>query len=124
MTRRELIAFAACGRILRGQSKIYREYASCLPDFLRDVEEDAYRRRTTELAKLTTRGAVRARQQWVAETFWKIVGGKPPATPLNARTTGSFDRPGYRLQKVIYESQPEFHIAGNLYIPTTGNPPF
>jgi dienelactone hydrolase len=124
MTRRELIALAACGSMLRGQTKVYREYARCLPDFLRGVAEDAYRRRNTELAGLTTPGAVRARQQWVAETFWKIVGGKPASTPLRARTTGSFERPGYRLEKVVYESQPEFHVAGNLYIPTTGAPPY
>ena len=81
MTRRELIALAACGRILRAQTKIYREYARCLPDFLRGVADDAYRRRNSELAKLTTPGAVRARQQWVAETFWKITGGKPASHP-------------------------------------------
>lgn len=124
MTRRELIALAACGRMLRAQTKIYREYARCLPDFLRGIADEAYRRRNSEIAKLTTPGAVRARQQWVAETFWKINGGKPASTPLNARTTGSFERPGYRLEKVVYESQPNFHVSGNLYIPTTGNPPY
>jgi dienelactone hydrolase len=130
-TRRELLALAACGSLLRSaraqtQSpvKIYRDYSQCLPDFLRDVAERAYRMRNAELAKLTTADAVHARQQWVAETFWKIVGGRPASTPLNARTVGSFERPGYRVEKVIYESQPKFHVAANLYIPTRGNPPF
>ncbi len=128
-TRREVLALAACGAVLRtvrGQTpvKIYRDYSKCLPDHLRDLAERAYRMRNAELAKLSTGAAVRARQEWVTETFWKIVGGKPERTPLNARTVGSFDRPGYRVEKVVYESQPGFHVAGNLYIPASGNPPF
>ena len=35
-----------------------------------------------------------------------------------------FSREGYRLEKVVYESQPDFHISANLYIPTTGSPPY
>ena len=68
--------------------------------------------------------AIRARQRWVRDTFWKLVGGMPERTPLNARVTGAFDRPGYRLEKVVYESQPGFHVSANLYIPTSGKPPF
>ena len=37
---------------------------------------------------------------------------------------GSFERPGYRLEKVIYESQPELYITANLYLPTVGKPPY
>jgi dienelactone hydrolase len=122
-TRRELLALAACGAVLRGAG-LYRDYSRCLPDYLRDLAERAYDLRNRELAKLTTPGAVRARQQWVAETFWKIVGGRPEQTPLNARAVGSFERQGYRVEKVVYESQPGFHVSANLYIPATGNPPF
>src|ERR1700704_43879 len=120
-SRREWFALAACGAALRSaraqtQSpvKIYREYARCLPDYLRDLADRAYRMRNGELAKLTTPAAVRARQEWVTETFWKLVGGKPELTPLNARTVKSFDRPGYRVENVVYESQPNFHVAANL----------
>src|ERR1700730_3086863 len=98
-SRRELFALAACGAMLRGaraqtQSpvKIYRDYSRCLPDFLRDLADRAYRMRTGEVAKLTTPAAVRARQEWVTETFWTLVGGKPERTPLNARTVKSFER--------------------------------
>jgi dienelactone hydrolase len=48
----------------------------------------------------------------------------PERTPLNARTIGSFERSGYRVEKVIYESRPRFFIPSNLYVPTNGKPPF
>ena len=96
-TRREVLALASCGAALRAalaqsQSpvKIYRDYSRCLPDFLRDLADRAYRARNQEIAKLTSPAAARARQEWVTETFWKMVGGKPERTPLNARTTGTF----------------------------------
>src|ERR1051325_6777417 len=68
----------------------YREYAKCLPDYLTRIARDAYEKRNRALASLTARDAVAARQQWARETFWKIVGGQPERTPLNARVTGSF----------------------------------
>ena len=131
-TRREFLALTAVGSLAEsmvsaqtGQPKaLYRDYSRCLPDYLSGLADAAYRRRNAEIAKLNTPAAVTARQQWVTATFWKLVGGIPERTPLNARTVGSFERPGYRVEKVVYESQPGFHIPANLYIPTTGKPPF
>ncbi len=103
---------------------VYRDYSRGLPDYLRGLARQAYERRNRELAKLTTPEAVRARQEWARETFWRLVGGGPERTPLNARVTGSFERAGYRLEKIVYESRPNFHIPANLYIPSEGRPPF
>ncbi len=123
---------AAMGALLRRKagaqggtpSIIYRDYSRCLPDYLRDLADRAYQARNRAISNLTTPAAIRERQQWVTETFWKLVGGMPERTPLNARTVGTFERPGYRVEKVVYESQPNFHISGTLYIPTSGRPPF
>ena len=71
---------------------LYRDYARCLPDFLSDLAEAAYKLRNAEIARLTTAEAIKVRQQWVKETFWKLVGGMPARTPLNPQTVGSFDR--------------------------------
>jgi dienelactone hydrolase len=132
MSRREILAMAAMGFLLRRSafalqgvpSNIYRDYSRCLPDYLRDLAERAYESRNRAISLLTTPAAVRERRQWVTETFWTLVGGMPERTPLNARTVGTFERPGYRVEKVVYESQPRFHISGTLYIPTVGHPPF
>ena len=131
VTRRELFALAGAGALaapLRaaqgGPSVRYRDYSRCLPDYLRAQAERAYQLRNSAIAKLTSEAAIRERQRWVPQTFWKLNGGMPERTPLNARTLGSFEREGYRLEKVVYESQPNFHISANLYIPATGQPPF
>ena len=129
LTRRQffLISMAAAGRAW-AQSPYpgtrYRDYSRCLPDYLRDLASAAYHRRNNEIAKLINPKAIADRQRWVNDTFWRIVGGKPERTPLRARTVGSFERSGYRLEKVIYESRPELYITANLYIPTAGKPPY
>ena len=132
MTRRELFTIAGAGTLTGlvqpacadGPSVRYRDYSRCLPDYLRALADEAYRARNAEIAKLTTGAAIRERQQWVTRTFWKLVGGMPERTPLNARMVGSFEREGYRLEKVVYESRPQFYISANLYIPRTGRPPY
>ena len=131
-SRREVLAMAAVGAVLRRRAEaqqgapsiMYRDYSRCLPDYLRDLAERAYQSRNRAISSLTTPAAIRKRQQWVTETFWSLIGGMPDRTPLNARTVGSFERPKYRVEKVVYESQPNFHISGTLYIPTVGRPPF
>ena len=65
-----------------------------------------------------------ARQRWAKETFWKLAGGEPQRTPLNVQQVGGFDRPGYRLEKLNYESRPGTRIPGNLYLPAAGSPPY
>lgn len=126
MTRRQLfLSTAAPAFAQTGFPGVpYRDYSRCLPDFLRALSARAYKLRNAELAKLTTVEAVRGRQKWARETFWKLAGGRPEPTSLNARTVGSFTRDGYKVEKVVYESRPELWIPANLYIPTTGAPPY
>lgn len=132
MTRRQLLSLPALAALARGRSTAqsafpgvaYRDYSRCLPDFLRELAKEAYQEREREIAKLTTPAAIHERQRWARETFWQLVGGMPERTPLNARTIGSFERPGYRVEKVVYESRPELYIPANLYIPAAGTPPF
>jgi dienelactone hydrolase len=41
----------------------------------------------------------------------------PPRTPLNARITGILKRPGYRIEKIVFESRPNFPVTAHLYVP-------
>lgn len=128
MTRRELLLTAAWGAAPYGFAQRgypgtpYRNYSRCLPDYLRDLAARAYIRRNRELAKLTTREAVRERQRWARATFWKLAGGMPQRTPLNARTLDVLRRSDYEVEKIVYESRPNFHIPALLYLPAGSAP--
>ena len=120
MTRRQILSLMAAPGVPVG----YRDYSRCLPDYLRELAQQAYLARNREIAKLTNATAIRARQKWVRETFWKLAGGEPERTPLNARSLGTVEREGYRIEKILYESVPQFHVPANLYIPSSGKPPY
>lgn len=44
----------------------------------------------------------------------------PVKTPLQARTTGTFERDKYRVEKVVFQSMPGLYVTGDLYIPIGG----
>ncbi|MFL6353745.1 MAG: alpha/beta hydrolase [Bryobacteraceae bacterium] len=130
LSRRELLALAgACvvGPRLRAADLpgfYYRDYSKCLPDYLSALARAAYEKRNADLSRLTNASTISARQHWIRETFWQIVGGRPEPTPLNARVTGKFERTGYSVEKVVYESQPGIVVSANFYVPASGKPPY
>ena len=56
---------------------------------------------------------VRSIRERIRESF----GPFPEKTPLNARVTGIVERDAYHIEKVIFESRPEFLVTANLYVP-------
>lgn len=131
MTRRELLGAAALAPTLRALAAAqatsltrFRQYSRCLPEYLTVLARQAALKRHAELDKLTSSAAIEARQQWIRETLWELIGGRPERTPLNSRTTATLHRAGYRIDKVVYESRPNLFIPANLYVPAKGENPF
>jgi dienelactone hydrolase len=59
-----------------------------------------------------------ARQRWVRAKILELIGGLPDYSgPLNARVTGRIDRQRYVIEKVIFESLPQYFVTANLYRP-------
>jgi len=52
-----------------------------------------------------------------------ILGPWPEKTPLNAQTLGKVEREGYVIEKVVFESRPNFLVTANLYLPTNQKHP-
>ena len=60
---------------------------------------------------------IAAYQKQLRARFLEAVGGLPPRTPLNPRITGTLKREGYRVEKVIFESQPKLFVTAILFVP-------
>jgi cephalosporin-C deacetylase-like acetyl esterase len=100
---------------------------AALPDYSHDLERylvrlanDARERRKGIISAISTRQGVLDRQKTVVAELWKMLGGPLDRSPLNPRVTGTVERPGYRIEKVIFESRPRLYVTANLYVPTTG----
>ncbi|MFM7606346.1 MAG: hypothetical protein ACKO8Z_14270 [Prosthecobacter sp.] len=54
--------------------------------------------------------------------FLERIGGLPERTPLHPQITGTLQGKGYRVEKIILETRPAFHLTANLYLPDTAPP--
>ena len=124
-TRREL-AFGGLAAYLAPRycaAADYRDYSRCLPDYITRLANEARVRRDDALSKLNTPGAIQERQSWARSTFQSLIGRFPSKTDLNLQLAGSFDRRGYKVQRLRYESRPRFFVTADLYLPE-GKGPF
>jgi cephalosporin-C deacetylase-like acetyl esterase len=53
----------------------------------------------------------------------EALGGFPERTPLNAQVVGQGAGEGYRFEKILFESQPGFHVTGVLFLPSDTSKP-
>jgi hypothetical protein len=82
-----------------------------------EVERQAALRDHAVRQALASPDAVAARQKQLRAHLDELVGELPQRTPLNAKTVGTIECDGYKIEKVIYESRPRHHVSANLYLP-------
>lgn len=56
-------------------------------------------------------------QKTIRAKFTEALGAFPERTPLNPQITGIVKRKGYRVEKVIFESQPRHYVTALLFVP-------
>jgi cephalosporin-C deacetylase-like acetyl esterase len=73
--------------------------------------------RGASVSSIHTRAEAEARQATVRKQILSLIGSLPERTPLNARILGSTQADGFRMEKVLFDSQPGFPVTALLYIP-------
>ena len=102
-----------------------RDLRSMLGSHLDRKAERLFAERRARIAQISTAADVAARKLVLREQMQQALGGPfPERTPLNARVTGVVERADYRIEKVVFESQPKFFVTANLYLPKRGRPPY
>jgi cephalosporin-C deacetylase-like acetyl esterase len=84
---------------------------------LDEVSAQYDQRRQAVAQALMSSDAMRQRREQLRSHYREMLGPLPQRTPLNARTVGTVQCDGYRIEKVIYESRPRHHVTANLYLP-------
>jgi Acetyl xylan esterase (AXE1) len=79
------------------------------------AQDDARRER---FAAVRSEADLVALQAELRGKILDLIGGLPAGpTPLNARAAGQVAGDGYRIEKVLFESVPGFHVTALLYVP-------
>lgn len=95
----------------------YSDVHNVLNHYLGSYSYELLKQRQDKIKQLYTKTDWQKRQKKVKETLNKIIGPFPQKTPLNAKITGRLERDSYRVEKLIYESQPGFYVTAALFIP-------
>jgi cephalosporin-C deacetylase-like acetyl esterase len=67
---------------------------------------------------LKTPAQVKTYQQRVHDEFTRMLGSIPTQkTDLHPEHTGTIQRDGYRIEKIVFQSRPAYYVPGLLYIP-------
>ena len=80
---------------------------------VRSAEQAGNAARAALKTKADAEAYVRDVRKKIADCF----GPFPKKTPLNPRVTGKVERDAYTIEKVIFESRPDFLVTANLYVP-------
>lgn len=77
----------------------------------------ADRVRAGTIASIRTPEALKARQARLRTAFLSAIGGFPERTPLHPEVVGIIRRDGYKVEKILFESRPGFHVTAALFLP-------
>jgi len=98
------------------------EREAMMHDYLMRRVREAADRHDAAYEDIKTPEQAAVYQQRMRAFFLEQLGELPEKTPLNAQVTGREQREGYRIEKVIFESQPRHYVTGILYLPATPPP--
>ncbi len=99
----------------------WMKYSDAKNSLYHDLANQAYKQlagRDSMISQIKTLPDWKQRQQRVKNTLWNIVGPFPEKSPLNARVTKKIKKKDYRIENIIFESQPGYYVTASLFIPS------
>ena len=88
-----------------------------MAQYLRQQAGQRFEQWRQRYEELKTPEQIAAYQKNLREKFLEAIGGLPARTPLNPKVTGLVARDGYKVEKVIFESQPKHYVTALLFLP-------
>ncbi len=93
-----------------------------LDQYLDGIAAQFEANRSAAVAAIHTRAQAEAREAKVRAQILSLIGALPERMPLNAKIAGETQAQGFRIRKVLFESQPNFYVTALLYVPDGAAP--
>ncbi len=103
--------------VIRNNWLQYTDAPNFLYHHLAGEAFDLLKKREDAVSELNSLAEWQQRQKFIKETLLDIVGPFPEKTPLNAKVVRTVERDGYKIEHVVYESQPGFYVTSSMFIP-------
>jgi len=126
-----LLALAACSAVLGGMTSSvvgHELQIETQPSLDQSNNIRTHLMRVASELAHNSLGGIRTQEDWEGgrsiryRQFLEMMGlvdvpVDGPRPPLNVKITGAIRKPGYRIEKLYYESLPGLYVPANLYIP-------
>ncbi|WP_204366367.1 alpha/beta hydrolase family protein [Natrialba taiwanensis] len=101
----------------------YVDVVDQLPRYVSQRAAPHFDAERAEKRSIDSRATFEERRNRLRTLFRSRLGGLPDrvAEPT-VRTTELVRRDGYRIESVVFESRPKFHVTANCYVPTGDGP--
>jgi hypothetical protein len=96
---------------------LYSDAPNTLYHYLTGQAYDFLGKRNDEVNAINTLPEWQKRQEYIKKTLLDIVGPFPEKTPLNAKIIRTVEKEDFRVEHIIFESQPGFYVTSSLFIP-------
>ena len=103
--------------VIRNNWLLYSDAANSLYHHIAGQAYELLDIRSKEIEGLSSLSGWQRRQQWTRETLLDIIGPFPEKTPLNPKITRIVEKDSFRIEHIIYESQPGFYVTSSMFIP-------
>ncbi len=91
--------------------------ATMMQDYLTNIVERQFAKRDSLLSTLRSVEEWNKRIQTISDSIIDWTGPFPDRTPLKPRITGRIEREDFFVEKILFESRPDYLVSANLYLP-------
>ena len=96
-----------------------------LRSYLQGIALQQLASRKERVSEILTPEQFEKRKAEVRHLLLTLMGGLPEKrADLKVQKMGTIGRGDYRIEKIIYQSLPNFYVTANLYVPQSGKPPY
>ena len=95
----------------------YSDAPNALYHHIADQANVYLNKRAAKIAGIRTLAEWKQRQNYIRSTLRKAVGDFPEKTALNATITKTIEKDNYKVEHIVYESQPGYFVTSSLFIP-------
>ncbi|NQT03854.1 MAG: acetylxylan esterase, partial [Planctomycetes bacterium] len=85
--------------------------------YLRSQAQKEFEKWKADYEQRKTPEQIAEYQKRLRNKFLEAIGPLPRRTPLKPRITGEVHRNGYKVEKIIFESQPKHYVSAALFLP-------
>ena len=103
--------------VITGKWLQYSDAPNSLYHHLADQAYILLAQRAEAISKIKSVSDWQQRQRYIHETLLEIVGPFPGKTPLNPKITRTINKETYRVEHIVYESQPGFYVTSSMFVP-------